>query len=460
MWQAGTSQLGAQLRARPVHRGKQIMVATQKQQNDHDIVYLSVDDLQVGAKCRRPLEDDDGVLLLGAGTRITQELIQTLKDRQIEELPIHKDDLAALTKSASGRGPSARPKTSARTTTTDFQKTKPQDWPKGFPLREGLVDRRSEPLDEGRAEKLREHVNHARGDFEELRMAVTEQKLQTIEAMDALSNAFAETMVDDHDQTLGHIVTCDQQMTLVDRSVKLAVLGMAIATEMELDGPSVLDVGKAGLLHDIGLFVMDPQLSVYGRLPLTDEELWQYRKHPITSVNSLRDVTDLSSSVILAIEQVHEQFDGSGYPFGLEGKRAHVYSRILNVCDAYLRLVIGTSYRKALVPHDALGFLLHQAGYGVFDPKAVQAILRTESLFPLGSRVALDDGNEAIVIRRPETGYANPIVQDDAGNRIDLAAESVSIKCPLVEPELNQMRLSQQTMSQMRWSPADELSFD
>ena len=39
------------------------------------------------------------------------------------------------------------------------------------------------------------------------------------------------------------------------------------------------------------------------------------------------------------MEQVHEQFDGSGYPRGVKSHRIHNYARILNVVDSYLQLI-------------------------------------------------------------------------------------------------------------------------
>ncbi|CAN0404565.1 unnamed protein product, partial [Hapterophycus canaliculatus] len=133
---------------------------------------------------------------------------------------------------------------------------------------------------------------------------------------------------------------------------------------------------------------------------------------------------------------------------------------ILNVCDTYLRLTLGTSFRKALVPHDALGLLLHQAQFRVFDPEVIRAFLQVESLFPLGSQVYLGDDLVANVIRRPLKGYAHPVLQTEDGQRIDLENQIDAVVRPIADPNFNQTRLSQSAMKGLRWSPADELLFD
>ncbi|WP_231602816.1 HD-GYP domain-containing protein [Neorhodopirellula pilleata] len=424
------------------------------------MVSLPIDELQVGAICRFPLEDDNGLLLLGAGTKITAELIQGLKDREIGELAVRADDVEALSRHDSGaearRKSHVRPK---KSTASAFQAEHPSKWPKGVPLKDNLVDRHHEPYNQSRREVLRGHMKLARDQFEQIGLELMDRKLQTVEALSNLSGAFATAMIDDHDQTVADVVAAETAISLTDRSVKLGVLGMAVGTELGLDGPSILEIGTTGLLHDIGLFVMDPELTMPGRGPLDDDEIWEYRKHSTVSVTCLQEASSIPHGVLTAIEQVHEQYNGSGYPFGIEGKRISTYARILNVCDTYLRLTLGTSFRKALVPHDALGLILHQARHRMFDPDVVKAFLRVESLFPLGSQVRVGD-LIASVIRRPINGYAYPVLQTADGQRIDLQNQTEAMIQPIVDPSFNQIRMSQHAMETLRWSPADELLLD
>ncbi|MBB3210314.1 HD-GYP domain-containing protein (c-di-GMP phosphodiesterase class II) [Rhodopirellula rubra] len=428
-----------------------------------DMVMLPIDELHVGAVCRFPLEDDNGLLLLGAGTTITAELIQGLIDRDIEELAVSAEEIDTLRRrDISTEKPNQRRRRSNASPRKDetFRNGHPSKWAKGIPLKQNLVNRHHESINLSRREVLRGHVKLARDEFEQIRIEISSRKLQTIEALKNLSAAFASAIVDDHDQTVADVISAGESMSLTDRSVKLSVLGMAVGTELGLDGPTILEIGTTGLLHDIGLYTMDPGLIIPGRGPLNDEEMWEYRKHPINSSNCLREVSEIPRSVLIAIEQVHEQFDGSGYPFGIEGKRANLYARILNVCDTYLRLTIGTSFRSALVPHDALGIILYQARYRLFDPEVVRAFLRVESLFPLGSRVQFNQEMTAEVIRRPLEGYAHPVLQCEDGTRIDLTMETEAMVHPVADPARNQARLPRTIMETMRWSPADELIFD
>ena len=263
-------------------------------------------------------------------------------------------------------------------------------------------------------------------------------------------------MIDDHDQTVGMISTLVAPTVSSQRCVRLAVLGMSVAIEMGFDGPHTLEVGLTGMLHDVGLKKM--ALSSGATIAdYTPESKWDFQKHPLISARCLQN-TDVADSVTLAIQQVHEQFDGSGYPRALKGARIHSYARILNVVDAFLQLTSGMDDCPGIVPHDAVGFLLHQAAKGVFEPQVVKAFLQSETLFPLGSLVELSNGEVSTVIRRPRSGYAAPVLQDSIGNRVDLSESKLSIVRPIGSPGTNQTRMTSEMMQLLTWNPGQTLA--
>ena len=187
---------------------------------------------------------------------------------------------------------------------------------------------------------------------------------------------------------------------------------------------------------------------------MNEAELWEYRKHPIVSVSCVAEVPQITEGIQIAMEQVHEQFDGSGYPRGVKYHRIHNYARILNVVDSYLQLIFPTNERRGIIPHDALGLLLYQAGHGLFDPRVIKAFLHVESLYPLGSIVELTSGEMARVIRRPCTGFANPVLQSTDGQRIDLALGEATVARPVCDPEVYQMRLPPKVLGTVLWHPS------
>jgi len=76
----------------------------------------------------------------------------------------------------------------------------------------------------------------------------------------------------------------------------------------------------------------------------------------------------------------HEKFDGKGYPRGLVGENIPLCGRIVAVADVYDALTSRRVYKPAL-PHDeARAILIEQSGQH-FDPRIVDAFLKSEHAF-------------------------------------------------------------------------------
>ena len=405
-------------------------------------ISVSIDDLRVGATCSHPILDDAEILLLGANTRITQQVLNKLRDRGITSIEVDANDLAAM------KG-EKKPKPKS-----DSSKKRSKPVSDTGPLKESLVDRFDEPLCDQRAIRLVTQMQEASHQIEAVRSQLCRESLQSVTELVSLSQIYANTLVDDHDQTVGMLGRPSQDEELSQRSTRMSVIGMAVAVELGLSGQQTIEVGLAGVLHDLGLMVMEQAL----RQPLewmTEQQVWEYKKHPLVAAAQIKSLTEVPPRVLLAIEQVHEQYDGSGYPRGVAGSRIHLYARILNVVEAYLQLISPTHHRPAIVAHDAIGLLLHQAGRGIFDPKVIRALLNAKTLFPLGSQVELGNGEAATVIRRPRQGYCSPVVMDSDGQRVELENSSLSIVRPIIESPDSHVRLTQEMMREMDWNPAE-----
>jgi putative nucleotidyltransferase with HDIG domain len=116
----------------------------------------------------------------------------------------------------------------------------------------------------------------------------------------------------------------------------------------------------AGLLHDIGKFVL-PDRILKGDVELTEADWEQIRKHPeegariVSQIDGYRPVGE----IILAH---HERMDGLGYPRGLEGDQIPELARIIAVADAYDAMTARDSYRNPVSSFDAIAELERTAG--------------------------------------------------------------------------------------------------
>ncbi len=125
----------------------------------------------------------------------------------------------------------------------------------------------------------------------------------------------------------------------------------------------------AAWLHDIGLIGIPRQVIRKAELSpgtLTHAENTLIRHHPVLG-QELADFGHSLSEVGTIIRAHHENFDGTGYPDGLQGDQIPWLARILAVAVAYAE-----SRRESESTIEAI----KQLRGHVFDPEAVRAFLR------------------------------------------------------------------------------------
>ncbi len=154
-----------------------------------------------------------------------------------------------------------------------------------------------------------------------------------------------------------------------ERATQLAV---EIGRVMNLS-PDELDTLKSGgLLHDIGKIGI-PNDILDKATPLTKEETEAVKTHPRLGARILEPVAAFKGVIDIVLHH-HENFDGTGYPEGLAGKRISRNSRILAIADRFEAMTSNRPYRNALSQDLGISAVKRQSGHE-FDPEVVKAFL-------------------------------------------------------------------------------------
>ena len=149
-------------------------------------------------------------------------------------------------------------------------------------------------------------------------------------------------------------------------SYEIAVKMGILPKEAELlkEAAQLHDIGKLGLHDDI----------LNKKSDLSKSEWDVVRKHPEVGEEILRPVF-MDTQMLSVIRSHHERYDGTGYPDGLKGSEASIFSQIVSVADAYDAMTSSRSYRVALTNKEALAKI--EAGSGSqFNPTVVQAFIK------------------------------------------------------------------------------------
>ncbi|NLB18023.1 MAG: HD domain-containing protein, partial [Syntrophomonadaceae bacterium] len=108
--------------------------------------------------------------------------------------------------------------------------------------------------------------------------------------------------------------------------------------------------------------------------------------------------------------QHHELGDGKGYPRGISGKEIHPYARIVTVADVFDALVADRPYRKAYSTDQAIAIMKQRSGAS-FEPAYLEALFSNIAQFPIGSVVALNTQEIAIIVDNNRETPTRPVVR-------------------------------------------------
>lgn len=147
----------------------------------------------------------------------------------------------------------------------------------------------------------------------------------------------------------------------------------AIAEGLHLSKQQINDIGTAALLHDIGKIGISTEiLNKPGRL--TEEEYNIIKEHPVYTKMILEKISGFSNITNYAYNH-HENYDGTGYPRGINHNDIPFESQIIQVADAYDAMTSERAYRSALSSSQALEIIRKEMGKQ-FNPEIANVAIK------------------------------------------------------------------------------------
>ena len=156
-------------------------------------------------------------------------------------------------------------------------------------------------------------------------------------------------------------------------STNVAKYAVAFARDMGMKPSQLEEIHIAAILHDMGKIGIS-EMIISKPASLSREEFDIMKDHPAHGIRILEPI-GFSSTIIDAIFQHHERFDGKGYPRGLAGDEITLAARILNVADTIDAMISERPYRGRISIQDVLLELEREAGRQ-FDPRVAESARR------------------------------------------------------------------------------------
>ena len=169
---------------------------------------------------------------------------------------------------------------------------------------------------------------------------------------------------------------------------------------------NVTPLATAAMFHDIA---MAPLSDITRKTePLTPEDIAAIRAHPTAGAEMLPDGVDPMARLVVRCH--HENFDGTGYPQGLQGPDTNIFARIIRVADAYTAGTANKVYRKAQSPVGVMHSMLHSPLRNAYDPVVLKVFSSIVQPLSIGAKLTLSDGRCAVVVRHDRQDCFNPLV--------------------------------------------------
>lgn len=186
----------------------------------------------------------------------------------------------------------------------------------------------------------------------------SEQKVRDAYALTL--EGWAKTLEFHDRETLGH-------------SQRVTDLTLRLAREIGITDPQELEYIRWGaLLHDIGKLAI-PYAVLHKVGSLSQQEWALIRRHPVVADELLGKIDFLKPALSIPLSH-HENWDGAGYPRGLQGEDIPIHARIFSIVDNWDALTSDRPYRSAWSREQAIAYLQEQRGKK-FDPRMVDVFV-------------------------------------------------------------------------------------
>jgi putative two-component system response regulator len=170
-----------------------------------------------------------------------------------------------------------------------------------------------------------------------------------------------------------------------------------IAQKMGLKHKTVETILYAAPMHDIGkIGIPDKILLKPGKL---NAEEWEVmKKHTTIGADILKgsNIGFVRMGESIALTH-HEKWDGSGYPYGLKGRRIPLAGRIVALADVFDAMTSKRPYKEAFSIEKANRIILEERGRH-FDPDVVEAFFSVQDAI-LRIKKSYQDDLESLTLK-------------------------------------------------------------
>jgi putative nucleotidyltransferase with HDIG domain len=191
--------------------------------------------------------------------------------------------------------------------------------------------------------------------------------------------------------------------------VNVAILTMAQARTLGVEGQQLRVLGLSALLHDIGK-VRTPLEILNKPGDLTGDEYAIMKRHTSDGATILRAARDMPKLPAIVAFEHHLRPDGTGYPGGLRRATLNLGTALCSIADTYDAMRSKRIYSPPSPRERILAVMTANDGTR-FDRNLVRRFVSLMGLYPPATLVRLTTGDVAVVVECDGPDPALPTVR-------------------------------------------------
>jgi len=156
-------------------------------------------------------------------------------------------------------------------------------------------------------------------------------------------------------------------------SAKVMLFSVSLARKLKLSKTRIKKIKIAALLHDLGKLAID-ETVLFKKGKLSKDEYDQIKNHAHWG-SEIVGLLYFLDDIVPIVANHHENYDGTGYPMGLQGEEIPIEAKILSVADIYEALIADRPYRKGFSKEEAVAIIKGERSRKL-DPKVTDIFLK------------------------------------------------------------------------------------
>lgn len=164
---------------------------------------------------------------------------------------------------------------------------------------------------------------------------------------------------------------------LLSHSVAVSALSVVIGQALGYEKRATLEkLSMGGLLHEIGMKSLPPDLISKPLASMTAEEIQLWETHSFRGMQMLQGLGIVPDDVVSIVYEHHENSIGQGFPQRLRDVKMHPLAKVVALADTYCDLILpNVNCPVPKNPREALMYIEHTLGVP-FNKEAFRALKR------------------------------------------------------------------------------------